>query len=157
QRSSDSGRVVRKVVDDGDAVHLSTYFKTPLHALECLKRGRNLLFSDAATGSHRRRGGRIPNVVFACQSELKIRPMLLVSEDTPTRSRSQLKIANLPKRVVAAPISLDGTKCPADAALHAHTRVKRHDAPAPWHEVHQSLERCLDSVEVFIDVRMIEL
>src|SRR5262249_20712340 len=74
KRSGNSRRMVRKVVNDRDTVDLRAHLEASLHALEGLKRCGNFIFRDSvAIGEGRRRGG-VPDVIFAAQSKLEIRP-----------------------------------------------------------------------------------
>jgi hypothetical protein len=74
QRSRNRCRMMREVVDDGDAIHLSFHFQAPLYALERLKRSRDLLFCDAIRRGHRRSRRCVPHVVLAGQAETRNQP-----------------------------------------------------------------------------------
>ena len=157
--------MMREVINDGDAVHLRLNFQAPLHALERLQRRHNLLFRDAVPGSQRRCRGCIPHVVFARQRELKIHPGSTVVQHGPrSASRRQFQVSDSPVRVPPCAIALHGAKRLAQAALEADafTGAVRHSIeshnPSPTrNQIYQTLERGLDSIEILVNIGVIEL
>ena len=158
QRAGNRGWVMRKVIDDGDAIHLGANFEAALHALEGLQRGGNLFFRNSASRRQRCRRGRIPHVVFTRQRKLEVGPRFAVAQNRPCRAcRIEPQIGNSPGRILARSVSLHWTKRPGQAAFDTLACIEGDNAAAARHQIHQTLERGLDGVEVFVNVGVIEL
>ena len=75
--------MMREVVDDGDAVDLRLHFEAALYALECLQRGGDRFFRNAAGCCQRGRRGRVPDVVFTGQRKFEVSPCSAVVQNCP--------------------------------------------------------------------------
>ena len=120
QRSGNRGGMMRKVVDDGDAVHLRLDFEATLHALESLQRGGDGFFGNAAGSGQRRGGGRVPDVVFAGQRKFEVGPGLTVVQDGPGGAGGfEAQVGDPPVRARAGAIALDRAEGFGQTALQA--------------------------------------
>ena len=77
----DRCRMMRKIVDDGDAVDFGFDFKAPLYATECGESLGNCIFGNSVIGGQRGCGGGIPDVIFASQRKFKIAPGFAAAQD----------------------------------------------------------------------------
>src|ERR1700730_13238241 len=149
--------MMREIVDDRDAVDLSFYFQTALHALELFKCAGNNVYRNPVIRSHSRRRRGVPDVVFASQRKLKLRPGFSVLQDRPSSAIGfQLQICDPPCCVVRSSITLHGTKSLRKRALDAVAGIEGDDASAARDEIHETLERSLNRIEVLINICVIE-
>ncbi len=82
-RLLDGGRMMRKIVDDRDAVDFRLHFQPALHAAKSLQRFSNRIFRNSVARRQRCGGGRIPDVVFSAERKLEIRPGLSIADHRP--------------------------------------------------------------------------
>ena len=87
QRLPNRRRMVRKVVDDGHAVHLRAHLQPPLHRPERRQRLHNRRRRNALPSRQRRRRRRVQRVVFAGHRQPQLRKRLARAQQRPVRSR----------------------------------------------------------------------
>src|SRR6185312_11219699 len=105
-------------------------------------------------------GGRVPHVVFSGERKLKISPRFALVQNGPTCPRRlRADIGNPPSafRIGIGTVALHAAKRTGNAALHAFSRIECDQITSARNQVYQPLKGSLYSVEVFVNVCVIEL
>ena len=149
--------MMREVVDNGNAVHFRAHFEATLHALERLKRCSDLFFRNAVVEASAAAAVAFQTLYSPPRANSKSAPRLaFCSAQTRLCVGSRRKLAT---RHVAfgRAIAFDRAEGLRDATLDALTGVEGDDASAPRDQIHQTFESGFYGVEIFVDVRVIEL
>ena len=127
--------------------------------LKVFKRGSNLFLGDSAARRQRRRRRRIPSRCIRRRAKTRNRPIArrLRNTDHVRARRIKLQIRHLPIACLRVAVSLHRTECPRQTTLDTLPGIEGNDAATPRNQVHQALESRLHCIEIFVNVRMIEL
>src|SRR6266700_193571 len=146
--------MMRKIVDDGDAIDLGFDFQTAFDTLESLQSRGNLRYANTVVRSHRSRSCRVQDVVLTGQCKFKIRPLSARAKHLPRgRRRTDAYICDPPGRGLLHPVTLDWAKCLRQTAIQTHSGIMRDDLAAPGNQIYQTLERRFHSLQIVVDVR----
>src|SRR5882724_12368754 len=151
-----------EVVENGDAVHFAAHFATATHALKSRERIDNhlALNSPGICGYYNREA--VADIEVANQRRLKLSPLGAFAKYIKVgHPFGIVNVARLPLCLIGSPESFQLSKelLPKgrDDITHRCTVPTNDQLSAARHQIHQAAKRQFHRVEIFVDVRVIEL
>ena len=149
--------MMSEIVNDGDAVNLGFDFQAAFHALKSLQCLRDCLRFDSIMRGHGGGGCGVKHVIFSGQRKLQVGPVIAFAQHRPRSTlRLILNTGNLPVRTALHAIALYWAEGASNAFIYSGACVVCNDLAFARNQVHQTLERGFDGIEVLVDIGVIK-
>jgi len=157
ERTRDRGRVVREVVDHGDAAALGDHLLAALHSAERRERRDHAVERDLHEARERDDADRVRNVHRTGQRQYRLAPYPWTDDREPRRRAVVTEILGTPRRARTVPEEHGLAAARRDDVPHLGEVGAGRENRGRTQSLDQRAERALHVVEIAIDVGVIEL